>query len=871
MPRIAVPGHSPRSERDLKILRGLAQRIDQADSGGYNNLGVLYFNKGMFQDAVAAFQRALDIDPSMEVAERNLEIARIGTGYYKERIKTLEDATRRDPADLAGRRELAVAYRNSGAFDKAVSELRRIYDSDPTDLLAIVELARCSRAAGSMDRALEWLARARILDPDNASVHFDLGELRYQRGENSEARASLEAAVRLNPGYAKAFRLLGLVYSEMGEVERAEAARSHSHALDPDAHDTQENLSLDRYHPARYGELQWAVTDRPESAHDGFLAHYNLGIELRQKGLYEDALRELETALDEGEDPDLARQAMAEIYLVSGRGDEAARIYTELLELQPESPKLWNEKGVSRHQAGDLKGAEECYRMALTGDGDYALAWNNLAVARLHQNDPAGAESCLATALGLRPDFGDAWCNQGLLHLRGAEPGASLAAYRKAVEVEPDSVAGWIGVGSVLLDTRNFEEARNAFARAVELDPISASAHYNLSFSLSNLGDFEGALRGTKRALELDPYYAPARFRLSIELQFEYAEVYAPELDGAETIGDGNTPSDFQLDGGELDTIFGDMVGQPKPGARNMDRMDEALRAAADFSRQGLFGEAAERFEAALADLNGQPWSSRHAQAGLGHATAMLRLRRIADAHGSLTAVLRAEPDNPDAVRLLGEIALESGDAVRALELFARSNALGGATPEDFCLVARAERAAGDPERATAALRKAIALDPEFVTARSDLARLLLVQGRLTEAADECAIALELAPHHQDTLLVAAELERRRGRHEVAISWLVELLSVDAAHLRGLLLLGLTLLDAKRFEDAIRALYRILHLDRTAQEPLYYIGVIMAEQQRYRDAMRYWRRAHEVNPETPLARSALGKVEAALDHARRKA
>ncbi|HWK89173.1 MAG TPA: tetratricopeptide repeat protein, partial [Longimicrobium sp.] len=70
----------PHSERDLRILRGFAQRIDAADAGAHNNLGVLYFNKGMYEEAIAQFQRALAIDPKMQVAQRNLEIAYFNTG-----------------------------------------------------------------------------------------------------------------------------------------------------------------------------------------------------------------------------------------------------------------------------------------------------------------------------------------------------------------------------------------------------------------------------------------------------------------------------------------------------------------------------------------------------------------------------------------------------------------------------------------------------------------------------------------------------------------------------------------------------------------------------------------------------------------------
>ena len=43
------------SQRDRDVLRSFAQRIDPADAGAHNNLGVLYFNKGLHEEAVAAF------------------------------------------------------------------------------------------------------------------------------------------------------------------------------------------------------------------------------------------------------------------------------------------------------------------------------------------------------------------------------------------------------------------------------------------------------------------------------------------------------------------------------------------------------------------------------------------------------------------------------------------------------------------------------------------------------------------------------------------------------------------------------------------------------------------------------------------------
>ena len=63
------------SERDLAVLRSFARRIDASDAGAHNNLGVLYYQKGLTDEAILAFARALELDPKMQVAQANLDIA----------------------------------------------------------------------------------------------------------------------------------------------------------------------------------------------------------------------------------------------------------------------------------------------------------------------------------------------------------------------------------------------------------------------------------------------------------------------------------------------------------------------------------------------------------------------------------------------------------------------------------------------------------------------------------------------------------------------------------------------------------------------------------------------------------------------------
>ena len=79
------------SERDLAILRSFASRVDPADAGAHNNLGVLYFRKGLIPEAIAQLSQALELDPKMRVAQDNLRMAYHGTGYYDRRVTELRE------------------------------------------------------------------------------------------------------------------------------------------------------------------------------------------------------------------------------------------------------------------------------------------------------------------------------------------------------------------------------------------------------------------------------------------------------------------------------------------------------------------------------------------------------------------------------------------------------------------------------------------------------------------------------------------------------------------------------------------------------------------------------------------------------------
>ena len=75
---------------------------------------------------------------------------------------------------------------------------------------------------------------------------------------------------------------------------------------------------------------------------------------------------------------------MAELHLLRRELGAALELYDGLVRDYPDSPKLWNERGVCLHQAGRRAEAAVSYERAVAIDASYQLAWNNLGVVRAH-------------------------------------------------------------------------------------------------------------------------------------------------------------------------------------------------------------------------------------------------------------------------------------------------------------------------------------------------------------------------------------------------------------------------------------------------------------------------------------------------------
>lgn len=143
---------------------------------------------------------------------------------------------------------------------------------------------------------------------------------------------------------------------------------------------------------------------------------------------------------------------------------------------------------------------------------------------------------------------------------------------------------------------------------------------------------------------------------------------------------------------------------------------------------------------------------------------------RVAEAEQIYRQVLARDPENPDALHLLGLIAHHVGHASLAAELMTRAIASDPGAPVYHLNLAKVFRGAANYESALKSAMRAVELNGAFVEAHVERAACLKALGRLTEAESAARLALRFGPQSPDAHSAVGNALSDQGRLNDAIA-----------------------------------------------------------------------------------------------------
>ena len=236
-------------------------------------------------------------------------------------------------------------------------------------------------------------------------------------------------------------------------------------------------------------------------------------------------------------------------------------------------------------------------------------------------------------------------------------------------------------------------------------------------------------------------------------------------------------------------------------------------------------------------------------------------------------AILRDQPDQPDALHLLGVTEQQQGRFAESAALIGRALAL---RPDATiaCNLANALLRLGRLSEAEAASRQALVLDPQLAMGHANLGAALHGQGRLAEAANAFRIAIALDPARPDPQASLGVVLLDLGRRAESIAVLRAVLAAFPDHVQALYNLGNSLAAEDRSASLVEALAyyeRALSLAPAYAEAAANRAALLRRMDRLDEAAAAFDQALALNPNAAIAHynhglllGELGRPEAAL-------
>lgn len=174
------------------------------------------------EQGVAALSREMNLHPPREI-EFYLSLGKAWqqTGKPKEAVAAFEKAVQLQPDSSLVLQSLADALRASGDTTGSQDVLKHALHVAPLDPQNWYQSGILEAQLGQTGSALDKLTKALALDPDIPEGRFNLANLLLQTGQPEAAMASLQDALRIDPYDAAAYDLTGQILAREGKITEA--------------------------------------------------------------------------------------------------------------------------------------------------------------------------------------------------------------------------------------------------------------------------------------------------------------------------------------------------------------------------------------------------------------------------------------------------------------------------------------------------------------------------------------------------------------------------------------------------------------------------------------------------------------------------
>jgi tetratricopeptide (TPR) repeat protein len=213
----------------------------------HDDLGEALAQAGRLDEAIAHFQKAVELRPDLGLAQYDLGTVLLQKGRVDEAIVHFQKVLAIKPDNAGAHFNLGVAFLQKGQVDEAIVHFQQYLKTHPDVAEAHDNLGTAFLQKGRLDEAIADYQKAVQLEPQNAVLQRHLGHALLQRGRLDEAMVHFQTSLGIQPADAVTCKDLAWLLATSPEasvrngskaVELAEQAVRLSGGADPAFIDT---------------------------------------------------------------------------------------------------------------------------------------------------------------------------------------------------------------------------------------------------------------------------------------------------------------------------------------------------------------------------------------------------------------------------------------------------------------------------------------------------------------------------------------------------------------------------------------------------------------------------------------------------------
>jgi cellulose synthase operon protein C len=352
----------------------------------------------------------------------------------------------RVPDDVKAGRLIATAALQQRSASRAIEYLKPIVDKVPADAPTLTLLGNAYMAEGKPDLALQQFEKAAALDPDNPAIKTRVGISEIDIGQGRQGLSTLEQVFDTEAGAPVAGPML--VLTELRAKHLDKAAEVAGSLIKRDAKNPLYFTLL--------GVVRVAQRD------------------------YSAAENSFRSALAINPEFPAATRDLAQLYVTTGRIDDAKKVYSDLLAKKADDVTALlglSDIYISEKKWPEAVDAINRARSAAKNDPSPGLKLISLYESR---QDWKSAKSVAAELASQFPGDVNVLEAQGRAQFGAGDMDGAVSSYKRAHELVPNSIPILSRYLSLLNENKYYMEARGVLQDAITRDPRNASLKADL-------------------------------------------------------------------------------------------------------------------------------------------------------------------------------------------------------------------------------------------------------------------------------------------------------------------------------------------------------------------------------------------------------